>query len=181
MKNWFLWLLIGCVSVIGGLFALFNPLSAMVTATTLAGWTLVIVGVSHGYSAWKAQGKMAKASAGLWAAAGGFMGLLLLLGPFGDGSVMEVLLAALLLLSGGAKLWSARQIKRDPLCVVVLAAGGVSIVLAAVLFLGFPRFIANNLGIVLGAELLANGAALVVLSLKRRVSGGTKAQPTRSK
>lgn len=168
MKNWLLWLIVGIISLIGGILALLNPVSASVAATTLAGWALVIVGGLQGYSAWKSQGFSATAGAGVAAVAALLMGLLLLFGPFGDGSFLRNVLVLLLAVSGAAKLWSARQIRGDELFAVVLAAGAVSIVLALVVLSGFPGFIAGNLGIILGLELLANGVALIVLSLKRR-------------
>ncbi|WP_350559632.1 hypothetical protein [Psychrobacter sp. CAL346-MNA-CIBAN-0220] len=40
-----LWLLIGIISFLGAIVALFNPLSATFTAEQLAGWLFLFVGV----------------------------------------------------------------------------------------------------------------------------------------
>lgn len=37
MKHWLLWLVAGVISLLGGLFALANPLAATLTAELLAG------------------------------------------------------------------------------------------------------------------------------------------------
>jgi len=168
MKNWLLWLIVGLVSLIAGVLALLNPLSASVTAVTLAGWALLIIGALQAYSAWTSPGFRATASAGVAAVTALLMGVLLLFGPFGDGSFLRIALVLLLFISGAAKLWSARQIRGDDLFVVVLAAGAVSVLLGLVLLTGFPGLLAGNLGVILGLELLANGMALIVLALRRR-------------
>ncbi|MBB3994832.1 uncharacterized membrane protein HdeD (DUF308 family) [Sulfitobacter undariae] len=168
MKNWALWLCVGIISLIGGLLALFNPLSASIAATTLAGWALLFVGALQGWSAWKSAGFKARTGAGIAAAASLLMGLVLLFGPFGDGTFLRYALTALLIISGAAKLWAARHIRGDDLHLVVLGAGGVSVLLGLVVLTGFPGFLAGSLGAILGLELMANGAALVVLSLRRR-------------
>ncbi|MFX0543495.1 DUF308 domain-containing protein [Roseovarius sp. S4756] len=111
MKNWYLKLLFGLVWIGAGIFALFNPFSAAVTAMTLAGWALLVVGMLQAYSARKSQGFSIRLGAGITAAAALFMGLLLLLGPFGDGTFLRLSLVVLLLVSGAAKLWSTYRMR----------------------------------------------------------------------
>ncbi|MCQ0091247.1 HdeD family acid-resistance protein [Roseovarius sp. M141] len=168
MKNRTLWLCIGVISLIGGILALLNPLSASIAAATLAGWALLIIGALQGWSAWSSQGFKARTGAGIAAAAALLMGVLLVFGPFGDGSFLRYALTALLFISGAAKLWAARHVRGDGLFPVVIGAGAISVLLGLVILTTIPGFIAGNLGIVLGLELLANGAALVVLSLRHR-------------
>lgn len=45
MKNWVWWMIAGILSLIGGGFALANPLAATLTAELFAGWTFMLVGV----------------------------------------------------------------------------------------------------------------------------------------
>lgn len=168
MKNWFLWLVAGVLACVGGILALLNPLSAAVAATTLAGWALILMGGIQAYSAWKSEGFRPRLGAGLAAIVAFFMGVLLLLGPFGEGRFLQIALALLLIVSGVAKIWSARQIRGDRLFPAVLAAGAVSLLLGLAVLSGFPGVLATNLGVLLGLELLANGVTLVVLALSRR-------------
>ncbi len=168
MKHWLLWFLAGTVSFVGGLLALLNPMSASIAATTLAGWALLIVGGLQGYSAWKAQALRGTVGAALVSGSALFMGVIILWGPIGDGGIIRILLALLLIVSGGAILWSARQLRGDTLFPAVLVAGGIPVLLGLILLTGFPVFIADNLGIIIGIELLALGTALVALSLRRK-------------
>lgn len=157
---------VGVLSVIAGLLAVFNPLSASVAATTLTGWALVIVGALQGYSAWQSTGMRVRLGTGIGAAAALSMGLLLLFGSFAEGSFLRTLLGVLLLISGVAKLWFSRQLRQDPLFLVIIAAGVVSLLLGAAVLTGVPGFLARSLGVVLGLELMANGVALIVLSMR---------------
>lgn len=174
MKNSMTRVLVGVLSVIAGILAVLNPLSASIAATTLAGWALLIVGLLQGYSAWQSTGVKVRIGTGLGAAAALVMGLLLLFGSFAEGSLLRNLLGLLLLFSGAAKLWFARPLRHDPLFPVVIGVGVVSLLLGVVVFTGIPAFLAANLGRVLGIELIANGAALVVMSMAQRGSATTR-------
>ena len=56
MKGWFLWLIAGALSLVGGVFALANPLAATLKAELLAGWTFVLVGILTLFTAFGDQG-----------------------------------------------------------------------------------------------------------------------------
>jgi uncharacterized membrane protein HdeD (DUF308 family) len=168
MKNWFLWLLAGGVSFVGGVLALFNPISASIAATTFAGCALLIVGALQGYSAWTTSGIRATTGAGLMSGSALLLGIILLLGPFGNGGLMRIVLTLLLVVSGVAIIWSARQLRGDNLFVAALTSGVVPIVLGGVVLSGFPAVIADNLGVTLGVELLALGVALIVFSIRHK-------------
>ena len=56
MKNWFLWMIAGLISLFGGFFALANPLAATLTAELLAGGMFVAVGIMTMVSSFGAQG-----------------------------------------------------------------------------------------------------------------------------
>lgn len=170
MKNSMTRVFVGVMSVIAGVLAVFNPLSASIAATTLTGWALVIVGVLQGYSAWQSTGIRVRAGTGIGAAAALVMGLLLLFGSFAEGSLLRILLGLLLLVSGAAKLWFSRALRKDPLFLGVAGAGAVSLLLGIVVLTGFPAFLSGNLGRVLGLELIANGVALIVLSMRQRTN-----------
>ncbi|HKK31708.1 MAG TPA: hypothetical protein VKA18_15090, partial [Alphaproteobacteria bacterium] len=100
--------------------------------------------------------------AGLFAAAGLFLGLSLLTGPFGDGTLLRWLLGGLLMVAGFAKLWIGRRCKTDPLFWAVIGAGVLSILLGLLVLLG----VGLKLGVILSLELLGSGVALVVMALR---------------
>ncbi|HKL46494.1 MAG TPA: DUF308 domain-containing protein [Roseovarius sp.] len=162
MKNWLWWLLAGLIALAGGILGLVNPNAAQITSTTIAGWALVLMGLLQGRAAWKSSAFRERAGAGLFAAAGLFLGLSLLLGPFGDGTLLRWLLGGLLIVGGLAKLWIGRRYRTDPLFWAVVAAGALSVLLGGLVLLG----VALQLGVILSLELLGSGAALVVMALR---------------
>lgn len=173
MQSWLPMMAAGLIGLLGGLFALINPTSASVATTTLAGWALIVVAGLQGWAAWTSETNGARLRAGGIAAAAAFLGLSLLLGPFGDGTLMRWLVGLLLLASGAAKANAGRAMTPDhkggdqnrPL---VYGTGAVSAVLGLTVLLG-----ANlNFGILLGVELLASGLGLILLGMYRRRRDG---------
>lgn len=164
MGSWFPMMVAGIVALVGGLLALINPASASVATTTLVGWALLIVAGFQGWAAWKSETTGTRIRAGLIAAAGLFLGLSLLFGPFGSGALMQMLIGLLLVASGAAKLWIGRSMKGAPNFPLVMGTGAVSAVIGLVVLLGLNL----NFGILLGIELLASGLALVLLAMHRR-------------
>lgn len=171
MKNWILGLAAGLASLLGGILAVFNPIGAAITAGTIAGWSLLIVGFLQGYWAWKSKEFGARLGSTILAAAALLMGVLLLLGPAGDGGLLKLFLAIALLISGAAKLWAGRMLRGDRNFFMVMVAGGVSLLLGLCLLTSFPPSLSANIGLILAFELLANGVALIVLSLYSRHQG----------
>jgi uncharacterized membrane protein HdeD (DUF308 family) len=162
MKNWLWWLLAGLVALAGGVLGLVNPNAAQIASTTIAGWALVLMALLQARAAWKSSALRERAGAGLFASAGLFLGLSLLLGPFGDGTLLRWLLGGLLIVGGLAKLWIGRRYRTDPLFWAVVAAGALSILLGALILFG-----ANlQLGVILSLELLGSGVALIAMALR---------------
>lgn len=167
MRSWLPMMAAGVVALIGGLFALINPLSTAATTVTLAGWAFLLVAVFQGWAAWKSETTASRIRAGLIAAAALFLALSLLFGPFGNGVIMQVLVGALLIASGGAKLWASRALRDTDTMPLVLGAAAVSAVMGLVVIFGLNL----NLGILLGVELLASGLSLVLLAMNRKRNG----------
>lgn len=167
MTSWLAMLAAGVAGLLGGLIALVNPTSASVATVTLAGWALLIVAALQAWATYKSQTTTLRIRAGAIAAAAAFLGLSLLLGPFGDGGLMRVLTGALLVASGGAKLYAAWQMGPAENKPLVYGTGAVSVFLGLVVLLGLNL----NFGILLGVELLASGLALVLLGMYRRAKG----------
>lgn len=162
MKNWMLWLLAGLVALAGGLWGLFNPATAQVASTTIAGWALVLAALLQARAAWVSTALKTRVGATIFAAAGLFLGLSLLLGPFGDGTLLRWLLGGLLLASGAAKLWIGRRARSDAMFWAVVAAGALSVGLGGLVLGGVEL----PLGRLMSLELLGSGVALSVMALR---------------
>ncbi|NHQ75787.1 hypothetical protein HAT86_15145 [Roseovarius gahaiensis] len=166
MKNWLWWLLAGLVALVGGVLGLINPNAAQITSTTIAGWALVMMGLFQGCAGWNSTAFRERAGAGLLAATGLFIGLSLLIGPFGDGTLLRWILGGLLVVSGLAKLWVGLRYHNDKLFWAVIGAGGLSIVLGLYVLAGGGL----KLGFILSLELLGSGTALVVMAVRKEKS-----------
>lgn len=169
MKHWMLWLLAGIIALMCGLLALFNPSQAGATAEMVAGWGLLIVGALQGYAAYSGEGFKERGGALLGAVVALFLGASLVLGPFGDGTILRWIVAGSLVAAGVGKLMAARAIKEDSLSQYIMMAAAVSAVLGVIVLLGG---LGITLGLIVALELLALGVTLIILSLRRKKKTG---------
>jgi uncharacterized membrane protein HdeD (DUF308 family) len=167
MKNWLFWLIIGLISIVGGIIALFNPLAASMAAERLAGWIFLIVGLLQIFSAFRERGWAASIWAGLIGLLGVVVGVSLLQNPLAGVVSLTVLVAILFLIVGISKIIMAMQIRGARFFWLVMLSGIISIVLAVMIFANIPVAAATVLGILLAIELISNGASLIALSLTR--------------
>lgn len=165
METWIKWMVLGLLSVVFGLLALGNSVAASVAVTTITGALFLIAGV-------------AQAAAGLWGMPFGSRPLAIILGglmavlgisflanPL-EGAVSLALLVLILLgLSGILRLGFAWGMRPTRLFWPMLATGALTILLAGVIAANFADISTRLLGILLGVELLFNGAGLMVVAL----------------
>lgn len=98
--------------MIGGLLALFNPMPAAITATTLGGLALLFVAGLQGYSAWQTRELRGTVSSIIVSGSALLMTIILLWGPLGNGGLVRFVLCLLLFASGGVILWWGRSLKK---------------------------------------------------------------------
>lgn len=171
MRNWFFWLIIGLLSVIGGILALFNPLAASIAVEQLAGWAFAILGVLQIISAFRQTGRGASIWAGMIGALGVFVGVSLLQNPLSGLVSLTVVVAILFAVTGVAKVVMAMQIRTSRFFWLVLGSGLVSLGLAIAIFANFAMAAATVLGVLLAIELISNGVSLVALAMTLRRVG----------
>ncbi|MBB3994831.1 uncharacterized membrane protein HdeD (DUF308 family) [Sulfitobacter undariae] len=168
MKNWFLWLIVGVVSLLGGLFALANPFAATLTAVVLAGWMFMIVGILTLFLAFGDQGWGGRILALV-------IGLLLII--MGGNLVGEPLqgmisltyfVGLMMLVTGGFRLLLGMGSAIPQLRLAMIVSGAISIILGAMIFANFPQSAVVVLGVFLAIELISNGVSLIVLALSRK-------------
>lgn len=165
-SSWTLTIAAGVVALLGGLVALVNPLAASVATITLVGWAMLLVAILQGWATYRSATTGTRMRAGMIAVAAAFLGLSLLFGPFGDGSILRWLVGLLLLASGGAKIYAARSLAGTQNQPLVYGAGAVSVLMGLIVLFGLNL----NFGIVLGIELLTSGLGLVLLGMHRRAT-----------
>jgi len=168
MGNSISWYVIGGLSILAGLIAMFNPVAATLAAEKLAGWGFLLVGLLQCVVAFRQTGWKAR----LWAAVVGVaffaLGVLLLANPLAGIVSLTILSAAMLFVAGFAKIILSNGVKDRTVFWVVVASGTLSILLGFLIVLGLPGTLAVTLGLFLSVELISNGVSM--LSIGKIVS-----------
>lgn len=161
------WTLIGVLSILGGLMALYNPAVASLTAEMLTGWIFLLAGILQAFVAFRAEGGANR----IWVLLGGLLavaiGVMLLGNPLKGLVALTLIVATLFLVSGLVKLIAAWPLRQTNLFWFLLVSGAVSVLLALMILANFPASAASVLGILLAVELLSNGVALITLAQRR--------------
>jgi uncharacterized membrane protein HdeD (DUF308 family) len=168
MKNWFLWMIAGLISLLGGFFALANPLAATLTAELLAGWMFVAVGVMTMVSAFGDQGwggRILSLLIGLVILA---LGIDLIANPLAGVVSLTLVIGIGLVVMGVLRILLAAGSEFAGLRLVLCMSGAISLLLGAMILSNFPQSAALVLGVYLAVELISNGISLIVLSLARK-------------
>ncbi|MCX7888523.1 MAG: DUF308 domain-containing protein [Rhodobacteraceae bacterium] len=165
-------IIVGALSVLAGLYAIFNPMPATLAAVLIAGWAFLVLGVLQIVAVFRIEGWGGR----IWALILGLIMVLVGVRIIGD-PVMGALtltwvLAILFLVSGIAKVILGLTYKGVEYRGLIVLSGIVSVVLAIMVFSNFPYSAAVILGILLGVELLSNGVAALAMSF----SGETPAE-----
>lgn len=155
------WILVGVLSVAGGLFCLLNPIPATMAATSIAAWVLLAVGILQALGSFRQEGFGSKVGSFLLGVLAIFLGYSIFQNPLAGVLALTTVVAIALLIGGGAKIFLAFSVDDRSFFWVFLLAGVVSIVLAVMILSNFPRSAVAVLGILLGVELLSNGASLL--------------------
>jgi uncharacterized membrane protein HdeD (DUF308 family) len=168
MTNWILWLLIGVITILGGIFALANPFAATLAATTLAAWVFIITGVMQVVGVFQTEGWGARIWGLILALAFLWLGISILGNPL-QGVISLTLVAGLMFIATGiAKIIFAFRIRGSGYFVWAILSGLVSLVLGIMVFTNFPYSAAVVLGILLAVELISSGVTLVTFALLLR-------------
>ncbi|WP_255007422.1 HdeD family acid-resistance protein [Roseovarius sp. M141] len=168
MKNWFLWLIIGVISLLGGLFALANPLAASLTAVVLTGWIFMVVGVLTFMSAFGDRGWGGRIFALLLGVLLVIMGSNLVGEPLRGMISLTYFVAVMFVLTGIFRLLLGLGSVIAQFRWAMVISGAISIVLGVMIFSNIPQSATVVLGVFLAIELILNGVSLIVLALSRK-------------
>lgn len=168
MAHWIWWLFAGALSLAGGILALANPLAATLTATMLAGWTFVLVGILTLLSAFSDQGWGSRI---LVIVIGGLLllsGINLIAEPLAGSMTLTVAVAILLMAVGVFRIILGFRVQFSRLRWAMILSGALSILLSIMIFSDFPQSALVVLGVFLAIELISNGVSLIVLAMARK-------------
>lgn len=160
-----LWGLIGVLSIVGGFLALANPFGASVAATVIAGWTFIIVGILELvgiFSDKSMSGKIWVALLGILAI---WVGFAILNNPLQGMVLLTTVVAFSFLALGVFKAVLAFSIEHRGAFWLVLISGVVSALLGVVILTNFPVSAVTALGLLLGIDLLSNGATMIAVAI----------------
>jgi uncharacterized membrane protein HdeD (DUF308 family) len=165
VKKYSFWYLVqGVLMVVAGLLALIYPLIASVAIIVLLAWILIVSGILQGIGLIGAKDVPHYWLQLISAVLAILIGVLLLRQPESGLLVMTVLLIVFFMVEGIAKIIFALSIRPFPNWGWVLGSGLVGILLALVLWANMPVSSEWLLGVLLGIQLIAEGAALTYLA-----------------
>jgi len=171
VKRYSTWYLLeGVLLVIAGMLALVYPYTASVTLVLLLGWILIISGVLQGISLIGAKDVPHFWLQLVSVVLAILIGLLLLRNPDAGLLIMTVLLIVFFIVEGISKVIFALNIRPFMGWGFVLASGIIGILLGAYLWSKMPLSSEWVLGVLLGIQLICEGAALAYLAWQVRTS-----------
>jgi uncharacterized membrane protein HdeD (DUF308 family) len=165
MKHWFLLFAAGIFAVTGGALALFNPVAATVTATTIAAWLFLLMGTTQIVAAFGEMGTGTRIWTVLLGVVAIAIGGWILNNPVAGTLALTWTIGVLFFAEGIAKLVLAFVARRSPAFFALLVSGAVSVLLGGVVLSRFPESALTVPGIVLAIDLISTGVALVALAL----------------
>jgi uncharacterized membrane protein HdeD (DUF308 family) len=175
MKNKILWMLLAAISILGGIYALANPVLASGFATILVGWVFVALGVVQVVTGFRAESAGAKVWTVLLGALAVFLGITILGHPLKGMVALTTMLAILFLFGGMAKIVLSFALEDRRFFWAVLISGIASVALAVIIFMNWPVSAVSALGILLGVELISDGISSLAMAFS---DDGEEAQST---
>lgn len=171
MSNWLFLTVLGIISIIAGVLALFNPFPASLAAVQLAAWAFLIVGALQIFEAFRAESWGGK----LWTLLLGVVAVAVAINLFGKplaGLVtLTMVLGIMFIVSGIFKFIVGLKIHKTEFKILVLISGAASLIIGLIIMSNFPASAATSLGILLGIELISNGVSATALGLSRNAGG----------
>lgn len=161
------WILLGALSLVFGFLALNFAVLTSLSVTFAVGALFVVAGIAQGVAAFRDEAGVSKALAVLLGVVMVVLGGSFLLDPFLGTIALSIAVTAFIAASGILRLIQAWQLRGTPTFWMMGVAGVASLALATFIVLN-PQVTPALLGIVLGVELVVNGAALIALGWHRR-------------
>ena len=160
MGNWILWLIMGIIALLGGIFAIANPLAATLTATALAAWVFMLVGILQVIGGFGVEGIGWKIWNILLGVLAIYIAIVIFNNPLKGVLTLTAAVAIGFFIGGIFKVVFAFQTEGSLRWVLILS-GIISVILAGMIWSNFPQSAAVVLGVLLAVELISSGVALI--------------------
>ena len=161
-------LLLGAFFALGGVLALANPFAASLAVASLVGAVFLAGGVLQLWFAFRDAAQPHRIWNGFVGLVGVVAGVSLLANPLQAAISLTLLLAVLFLFTGLSRVIGAWALRGSALFWMLLLSGAASLILGALILNWLPEAGSSLLGLLLGFELIAEGAALIVLGIAAR-------------
>ena len=162
-----LYLAMGVLSLLGGIFALANPFIASVIVLQFVAAIFLIVGLLQVVFTLRSPFGFSWFDFGMGLLQI-LLGLMLATNVLGGLVSLTLILALLLLVEGVILCLAGFMLRPFRPWLWLVIAGAVSILLAVIVLAGLPETATQLLGILLGVDLLSNGVWLIVVGLMLR-------------
>lgn len=168
MKLPTLFIILGALMVLGGVLALGNPFAASLAVTTLVGIFLLIGGAGQLWAAFSTPDDAYRMLHGFLGLMTLILGVMLTADPVAGTLSLTLIVGLLFLLNGTGRLGIAYRMGRSRYFWLLLVSGALSALIGVLVLGNIASAATSVLGILLGIQLLAEGAALIALGVIAR-------------
>ncbi len=162
---------LGILLLLAGLFVVGNAVTATLLSVLLLGWFAIGAGVATLVGAFVRRGAGIAWSAALGGAALIVLGVIVVRDPLAGAAGLTLLAAALFLAVGLARLAAAIQVPEAR--VVLIVSGLLSVALGLVVLFNLTIAVPSLLGLLLGVQILIEGATVLVAGRPRPGAAAT--------
>ncbi|RQG98019.1 HdeD family acid-resistance protein [Natrarchaeobius chitinivorans] len=177
-RGWRTLAIAGGVVGLLGILAIAFPMVTGLSVTVGLGVLLLVGGIVHGAHAFTARGW----SGSLWQAALAAIsivaGVALVVNPVVGLVSLTALAIAYLLVDAAAELWMSMRMDDQPGRASVAVSGLLSLVLAGLLWTGFPANAGWAIGVLVGVGLFVTGLSMVIVAFTGRSAAETTSAAT---
>jgi uncharacterized membrane protein HdeD (DUF308 family) len=157
--------------LIFGIYVLGNAVAASMAVATITGVLLLIAGGFQFIGGFSVEGLVSKIFALAMGALMLVLGASFVFNPLEGVVSLTLLVLILLAVSGIVRMAFAWQMRETPFFWAMLISGALSVFLAGYILVNFATVGPSVLGILLGIEMVFNGAGLIVMALFVRTVG----------
>ena len=165
MKGSTFGIIAGVLALLGGIFALVFPLPAGLTVAVFVAWSFVLSGAFGLWAVFADKGLPARGWVGLLALIEVVLGVWLLANPLAGLVSLTLLVGILLVVSGAARLWMARDLRGTRGFWPVIVSGAASLLLGLYAVFALSAATPVLLGTLLAIELISVGAMLLAAGI----------------
>jgi uncharacterized membrane protein HdeD (DUF308 family) len=170
--HWKLFLAQGIVMMVLGFLAVAVPMLATLAVEIFVGWLFFVAGLFRAVWVWRSRQTPGFAWSLLTAVLAIVLGLLLILRPLAGVLTLTMVLVAFFVIEGIASIVAAIEHRQHlPSWGWVLFSGIIDLLLAYLIWAGWPSSASWAIGLLVGINMLFLGLSLVMTALAARVMG----------